>query len=164
MDEIAALRESYLELRDSIASWVRDSLGSEVWYYQPTALSNPPAWIVAHLIAFEQEYVYDQIPGYSFPRGATPDVVQRYRPGVAGYAMGEASLMSTEEALAGLAHLRGITDRFLSEVLSGAADARAVDRAVISDAYRHNLSHDTEHFGQLKYLTGTWSRLHGSRT
>ncbi len=164
MDEIAALRENYLELRNAIASWIRESLGGKAWYYQPTALSNPAAWIVPHLLAYEQEYVYDQIPGYAFPRGVAPAVVERYRPGVAGYAIGEASLMTAEEALTGLAHLRGITDRFLTELLSGAAAAEGVDRGLVLDAYRHNISHDGEHFGQLKYLSGTWSRLNGPRT
>ncbi len=162
MEEMEVIRESYLDLRDAIASWIRDHLGGQAWYYQPTSLSNPAAWIVPHLIAFEQEYVYDQISGYSFPRGATPQLVERYRPGVAGYAMGEKNLMSAAEALAGLARLRGITDRFLSELLSGAAAAKAVDQGQVRDAYRHNFNHDTEHFGQLKYLSGTWSRLQGS--
>ncbi len=161
MEEMEVIRKSYLDLRDAIASWVRDQLDGKAWYYQPTPLSNPAAWIVGHLIAFEQEYVYDQIPGYSFPRGATAEVVERYRPGVAGYAMGEKSLMSAREALAGLARLRGITDRFLRELLSGAAAAKAVDQGQVRDAYQHNFTHDTEHFGQLKYLTGTWGRMQG---
>lgn len=164
VDEIAIIREDYRELRDAIASWIRDHLRGKAWYYQPTALSNPAAWIVPHLIAFEQQYVYDQISGYAFPRGATPEVVERYRPGVSGYAMGEANLMSADEALAGLARLRGITERFLSELLSGAADTRGVDGGQVRAAYRHNFSHDTEHFGQLKYLSGTWGRLQSSPT
>ena len=159
MDEITVIHEGYLRLRDAVASWIKDNLGGAAWYYQPTPKSNSAAWIVGHLIAFEQQYVYDQIPGYAFPRGASAAVVERYKPGVAGYAMGEGELMSAEEALAGLARLREISDRFLSEVSSGTA--AAVDRGLVTECYRHNAVHDTEHFGQLKYLSGTWSRLPG---
>ncbi len=161
MDEIAVIHHNYLKLRDAIASWIRDQLGGAAWYYQPTPLSNPAAWIVPHLIAFEQQFVYDKIPGYPFPRGASPEVVERYRPGVAGFSMGEANLMSAEEALAGLARLREISDGFLLEVASGSARARGVGRQLVCEVYQHNASHDGEHFGQLKYLSGTWSRLQG---
>ena len=160
MDEITAIRDDYLKIRDEIASWIRDQLGGEAWYYQPTPLSNPAAWIVPHLIAFEQRYVYDEIPGYSFPRGASPEVVERYKPGVAGFSMGKDNLMPVEEALAGLARLRETSDRFFADIQSGAAGAGAVDLRQVFEVYRHNSSHDTEHFGQLKYLSGTWSRLH----
>ena len=160
MDEIAVIHDNHLKLRDAIASWIRDHLGGAAWYYQPTPLSNPAAWIVPHLLAFEQQYVYDQIPGYSFPRGVSLEVVERYKPGVAGFSMGEGNLMSAEEALAGLTRLREISDRFFSEILSGSAGAGEVDRGQVFELYQHNSSHDTEHFGQLKYLSGTWGRLH----
>lgn len=160
MDEIAALRDTCLTLRDEIAAWVRGHLAGGAWYYQPTPLSNPAAWIVGHLLAFEQQFVYDQIHGYAFPRGASTEVVERYKPGVDGFSMGERNLMPAEEALEGLARLRGISDRFFSEILSGGTAARAVDRLKVVELYQHNASHDTEHFGQLKYLSGTWSRLH----
>jgi DinB superfamily len=158
MDEITAIRDDYLALRDAIAEWVRGQLGGAAWYYQPTPLSNPAAWIVAHLIAFEQHYIYDEIHGYPFPRGASPEVVESYKPGVDGFSMGQENLMPVEEALAGLARLRGISDRFFADMESGGAGA--VDRRQVLELYRHNSSHDTEHFGQLKYLSGTWSRLH----
>jgi DinB superfamily len=160
MDEIAVIRDNHLKLRDDIAAWVHDHLSGAAWFFQPTPLSNPAAWIVPHLIAFEQQFVYDQISGYPFPRGVSPHVVERYKPGVDGFSMGEANLMSAEEALAGLARLREITDRFLSEIQSGGAGQGAVDRQQVLELYQHNFSHDTEHFGQLKYLSGTWSRLH----
>jgi hypothetical protein len=159
MSEIAVVHDNHLKLRDSIASWIRDHLGDAAWYYQPTPLSNPAAWIVPHLLAFEQQYVYDQIPGYSFPRGVSPEVVEHYKPGVAGFAMGKGDLMPAEEALAGIARLREISDRFLSEILSAAPGAGSVDHRLVFELYQHNFTHDTEHFGQLKYLSGTWSRL-----
>jgi hypothetical protein len=161
MDEIAEIQDDYLRLRDEIASWVRDHLAGEAWYYQPTPVSNPAAWIVPHLIAFEQQFIYDEIAGYAFPRGASPEVVERYKPGVAGYGMGKGSLMSAAEALAGLARLREISDRFLSDLRDGGPGAKGVDRGRVLQVYRHNSSHDTEHFGQLKYLGGTWGRLRG---
>jgi hypothetical protein len=160
MEEIVFIHDNYLKLRDAIASWIRDNFGGAAWYYQPTPLSNPAAWIVPHLIAFEQQYVYDQIPGYSFPRGASPEVVERYKPGVAGFSLGKGNLMSAEEALAGLTRLREISNRFFSDLRSEGAGARGVDRDKVFELYQHNSSHDTEHFGQLKYLSGTWSRLH----
>ena len=162
MDETEAVFDSYLKLRDAISQWVRDHLGGAAWFYQPTRLSNPAAWIVPHLIAFEQQYVYDQIPGYPFPRGASAEVVERYKPGVDGFSMGKKNLMSAEEALAGLARLRQISQRFFSDMRSGAAGA-GVDLRQVLDLYQHNSSHDTEHFGQLKYLSGTWGRLHPRR-
>ena len=160
MDEIAAIQDTYVKLRDAIASWIRDHLGGEAWYYQPTPLSNPAAWIVPHLIAFEQKYVYDEIPGYAFSRGASLEVVERYKPGVDGFAMGKRNLMTAEDALAGLARLREISDRFLSEIRSNSPGTQGVDRQKVLEVYQHNSSHDTEHFGQLKYLSGTWGRLH----
>jgi hypothetical protein len=115
---------------------------------------------VPHLIAFEQQYVYDQIRGYSFACGASLEVVERYKPGVAGFSIGEGNLMSAEESLTGLARLREISDRFFSEIRSGSADTRRVDRGQVFELYKLNSSHNAEHFGQLKYLSGTWSRLH----
>ena len=163
MDEIAAIRDNHLKLRDAIASWVRDQSGG-AWYYQPTPLSNSAAWIVGHLIAFEQLYVYDEITGYSFPRGASAEVVERYKPGVAGFAMGQEVLIPVEEALAGLARQRGISDRFFSDILSGSTAAERVNRRQVFEVYQHHSSHDTEHFGQLKYLGGTWGRLHTEKS
>jgi hypothetical protein len=160
MDEMQAIRNDYLELRDAIATWVRDHLQGDSWYYQPTPLSNTPAWIVGHLIAFEQQFVYDTIPGYAFPRGASLEVVERYKPGVAGFSLGKEALMPAGEALEGIARLREISDRFLSAVGSSAPAVSAVDRRNVIEAYAHHTRHDTEHFGQLKYLSGTWERLH----
>jgi hypothetical protein len=74
--------------------------------------------------------------------------------------MGQGNLMSAEEALAGLARMREISNRFLSEMRSGDAGPGGVDRQHVLEVYQHNSSHDTEHFGQLKYLSGTWGRLH----
>ena len=160
MDDIAVIHDNHLKLRDAIASWIRDHSSGAAWYYQPTPLSNPAAWIVPHLLAFEQQYVYDQIPGYTFPLGVSAEVVERYKPGVDGFSMGEGNLMSAEEALAGLARLREISHQFFSEITSGNAGAGGVDRRKVLELYRHNSSHDTEHFGQLKYLSGTWGRMH----
>jgi|WetSurMetagenome_2_1015567.scaffolds.fasta_scaffold589448_2 hypothetical protein len=160
MEEIAAVQEAYGKLRDAIASWIRDRLRGEAWYYQPTPLSNPAAWIVPHLIAFEQAFVYDAIPDYPFPRGASPEVVERYKPGVDGFALGKARLMTVEEAMAGIARLRGISDGLFADIRSGSTRAGGVDRRKVIAVYQHNASHDTEHFGQLKYLSGTWDRLH----
>ena len=33
-----------------------------------------------------------------------------------------------------------------------------VDRRVAFDRYFLNFTHDTEHYGQIKYLTGLWQR------
>lgn len=160
MDEIQVVRDVYLKLRDEIAAWLRDHLQGEAWYYQPTPLSNTPAWIVGHLIAFEQQFVYDAIPGYVFPLGASADVVESYKPGVAGFSLKKGTLMPVTEALASLARLREISDRFLSAVGSSAPSVSAVDRRKVIGAYQHHAYHDTEHFGQIKYLSGTWERLH----
>jgi DinB superfamily len=160
MDEIQDIRDGYLNLRDAIATWVHDHLRGDAWYFQPTPLSNAPAWIVGHLIAFEQQFVYDAIPGYAFPRGASPEVVERYKPGVAGFAVGAKSLIPVEEALASIARLRETSDHFLSAVRSSAPEVSGVDRRKVIEAYGHHTYHDTEHFGQLKYLSGTWERLH----
>ena len=159
MEGIAEVRDRYLRLRDSIASWTRAHLDGAAWYYQPTPVSNPAAWIVPHLLAFEQQFVFDKIPGRSIPSGVSADVVERYKPGAAGFAMGEGNLMSLEEALAGIARMREISNRFLSGLLSAGAAEPGVDRQAVIELYQHNFDHDTEHYGQLKYLSGTWARL-----
>jgi hypothetical protein len=159
MEGIAEIRERHLRLRDSVAAWIRTHFDDASWYYQPTPVSNPAAWIVPHLLAFEQQFVFDKIPGRPVPPGVSAEVVERYKPGVAGFETGKGNLMSLEEALSALARMREISNHFLSQLILASPAQPAVDPQQVVELYQHNFTHDTEHFGQLKYLSGTWGRL-----
>jgi hypothetical protein len=158
MNEVEFLLGRYLKLREAIGNWLRQNFDEEAWYYQPAPTANPAAWIVPHLIVFEQIKVYDQIPGYAFHRVATEEQVARYRPGAAGYAMGRGELMGMEEALVGLGAARKITEAFFHALLTDAPLVAGVDRRLACDRFFLNFTHDTEHYGQIKYLTGLWQR------
>lgn len=162
MDNIEFVHQRYLELRDAIVSWLGKHLQGPAWYYRPTPLSNGAAWIVPHLVAFEQQRVFDRIAGHDLARVVPVEVVERYKPGASGWSMPDADLMSAEEALAALARGRAATDAFLSRLRAGDPALAGVDRAQVFERYLLNFTHDTEHYGQLKYLTGTWERLAGA--
>lgn len=163
MDEMAFVHSSYLKLRDAIVAWVRKSLAGDAWYFRPSPLANSAAWILPHLVAFEQTKVHDRIAGHGLPRLALPEMVERYKPGVAGYSMPEGELMGLEEALAAVARAREMTDRFFAQLQAGDPAVAGVDRALVFERYLLNFTHDTEHYGQLKYLSGTWERTERQR-
>ena len=158
MNELEFMLHRYLKLREAIANWLKKNFDEGAWYYQPAPTANAAAWIVPHLIVFEQIKVYDQIPGYAFHRVATDEQVERYKPGAAGYAMGRGELMTMEEALVGLAAARKITEAFFHALLTDSPLTAGIDRRVAFDRYFLNFTHDTEHYGQIKYLTGMWQR------
>ena len=163
MDEIVFMHESYLKLRDAIVVWVRKNLSGAAWYYRPSPLANSAAWIVPHLVVFEQIKVHDRITGHGFPPLASAELVERYKPGAAGYAMPEAELMSLEGALGAIARARELTERFFALLHGADPTVAGVDRGLVFERYLLNFTHDTEHYGQLKYLSGTWDRIDRQR-
>jgi hypothetical protein len=158
MNELEFILARYLKLREAIANWLRKHFDEAAWHFQPTPQSNAAAWIVPHLFVFEQIKVYDQIPGYTFPRLAADELVARYRPGAPGYSLRLEESMGLEEAIDYLAQARTITETFLGALLAGDPAVAGLDRRLVFDRYFLNFTHDTEHYGQLKYLTGTWQR------
>jgi hypothetical protein len=158
MNDLEFMLNRYLKLREAIANWLKKNFDEDAWYFQPAPAANSAAWIVPHLIVFEQIKVYDQIPGYAFHRVATEEQVARYKPGAAGYAMGRGELMPMHDVLVGLAATRKITETFFHALLTDSPLVAEVDRRVAFDRYFLNFTHDTEHYGQIKYLTGLWQR------
>ena len=158
MNELEFILARYLTLRDAIINWLGEHFDDAAWYYQPTPQANAAAWIVPHLVVFEQIKVYDQIPGATLPRIATDAEVARYKPGAAGYAMPRAELMGLEDAVTALLRARAATEAFLGKLMANNPAFSGVDRRLVFDRLFLNFTHDTEHYGQLKYLTGLWQR------
>jgi hypothetical protein len=159
MDEIRFIRDQYVSVRDSLVSWLPKHLAGRAWYFQPRPQSTSAAWIVPHLVAFEQVTIFGTLKGWQFPPVADADFVERYRGGAAGHTMGDSDLCTPEQALASLTGARGATVGLLDALIGGQPSAAAVGR---NDVFRRdlaNFSHDTEHVGQLKYLAGTYERL-----
>jgi len=158
MNDLEFMLNRYLKLREAIANWLKKNFDEDAWYFQPAPAANSAAWIVPHLIVFEQIKVYDQIPGYAFHRVATEEQVARYKPGAAGYAMGRGELMPMHDVLVGLAATRKITETFFHALLTDSPLVAEVDRRVAFDRYFLNFTHDTEHYGQIKVTVVRESR------
>lgn len=162
MDGLEFIHGRYVKLREAIRNWLGKHSDEESWYFQPVPQANSAAWIVPHLLAFEQIKVYRQIPGGRFPELLSPEQEARFRPGAAGYAMERGELMTLADALDGLARAQEASTRFLAALRAGDPELQEVDRQLVFDRYFLNFTHDTEHYGQLKYLTGVWQRRHGN--
>ena len=126
----------------------------------PTEKSNAVAWIVPHIAAFEKIMVIDKIEGYVFDSFISPEAVEQYRPGVNGFSFKQDDLLSLEEAILLLQEAQKVSITFLDELITQSPTVQAVEPQIAFERYLLNFSHETEHFGQLKYLLGTWQRTH----
>jgi hypothetical protein len=158
MDDLELVKSLYLKLRDSLIAFL-GKFDDDSYFYQPTPKSNATAWIVPHISAFEKLMVTDKIPGFDFPQFITPENVAIYKPGVEAYALTRDEMMEISEAIELLKQTEKVSIGFLDDMIGGRDSIREVDRSVVIDKYLLNFSHETEHFGQLKYLLGTWNRM-----
>ena len=67
-------------------------------------------------------------------------------------------MMSTEKAIELLKKTKDCSLKFLNALIDGTSGSN-VDPEIVKEKYLLNFSHETEHYGQLKYLLGTWKRL-----
>ena len=158
MNDIEFAKAQYLKLRVAVIKFL-DKFDDESYYYQPTEKSNSTAWIVPHISAFEKLMVTDKIPGFAFDDFITPEDIAKYKPGVDGFAFGRKDMMDIEEAVELLERTQEVSVSFLDDLIDDAASAKDVDMQNAIDKYLFNFSHETEHYGQLKYLLGTWERM-----
>ena len=158
MNDLESVKVQYLKLRASFIKFL-DNFDDESYFYQPTEKSNSTAWIVPHIAAFEKLMVTDKIQGYPFQDFITPDDILKYKPGVEGLAFNREQMLEMEEAMALLERTEEVSVRFLDDLIEGSSSTRDVDQQNAAEKYLLNFSHETEHYGQLKYLLGTWKRM-----
>jgi hypothetical protein len=158
MTDLLFVRKQYLALRESFISFL-GKFNDDSYFYQPTTKSNSAAWIVPHISAFEKIMVTDKIGGYEFPEFITLENVNKYKPGVDGFAFSKDDMLGIAEAIELLERTREVSIGFLDDMISEAASVKDVDPKTAIDKYLFNFSHETEHYGQLKYLLGTWKRV-----
>ena len=157
MNDLELVKSIYTKLRESLIVFL-GKFDDESYFYQPTPKSNAAAWIVPHISAFEKLMVTDKIHGFEFPQFITPENVTVYKPGVEAYAFAKDEMMGIPEAIELLKQTQEVSTGFLNDMIAGRDSVRKVDRSVAVDKYLFNFSHETEHYGQLKYLLGTWKR------
>ncbi len=158
MNYFEMIKAQYQKLRAGLIKWL-DKFNDESYFFQPTKVSNSAAWIVPHISAFERIMVVDKIEGYKFAEFIPTEDIAKYRPGVDAYAFEKAELMSKEDAIALLRKTEEVSVRFLDSMIARDDTVKNVDVAVAFDKFIFNILHETEHYGQLKYLSGTWTRL-----
>lgn len=153
------IKANYLQLRRAMMKYL-EKFDEESYFYQPTEKSNAVAWIVPHIAAFEKIMVADKITGYDFEEFITTEDVEKYKPSVAGYAYAKDQMMSIEDAIALLKKTMEVSNAFLDEIVHDSEKVKDVDKTIVFDKYMLNFSHETEHYGQIKYLLGTFKRTH----
>ena len=123
-------------------------------------MANSCAWIVPHNVVFEQLKIYDILEGYEFEAVCTPDQIEIYKPGAAGYAFPPDQLMKKADALELMRRAHDVSVAFLDTMI---ADVPAgVDPQRAFDLFQRNFAHETEHYGQVKYLHNVFMRKQGA--
>ena len=100
--------------------------------------------------------VTDNIAGYDFPQFISQMDVDKYKPGVDGFTFTQKEMLTKTEAIELLEKAQEVSVLFLDGLIHGSAEE--IDIEVATSKYQLNFSHETEHFGQLKYLLGTYNR------
>ncbi len=157
MNDLELVKSLYVKLRESLIAYL-GKFDEGAYFYQPTPKSNAAAWIVPHISAFEKIMVTDKIPGFDFPQFITPENVAIYKPGVEAFAFSKDDMMGISDAISLLKRTQQVSISFLDDMIAGKDTIKDVERSVALDKYLFNFSHETEHYGQLKYLLGTWKR------
>lgn len=157
MSDYIFIKNQYVKLRDSLITYL-GKFNEESYFFQPTRVSNSPAWIAPHISAFEKIMVVDKIPGYAFEKFISQEDIDKYKPGVDAFSFAKDEMMSTEKAIELLKKTKDCSLKFLNALIDGTSGSN-VDPEIVKEKYLLNFSHETEHYGQLKYLLGTWKRL-----
>ena len=93
MSDFIFIKNQYVKLRDSLITYL-GKFNEESYFFQPTKVSNSPAWIIPHISAFEKIMVVDKISGYEFEEFITQDNIDKYKPGVDAYSFAKEEMMS----------------------------------------------------------------------
>ncbi|MFX1534315.1 MAG: DinB family protein [Promethearchaeota archaeon] len=159
MPDFKLLKIQYLKLRESVIKYL-DKFDEESYFYQPTIKSNATAWIIPHISAFEKLMVIDKIEGYKFGIFISQEEIEKYRPGVDAFNFKKEELMGKKQAIELLRKTQEVSIKFLDDMIAQTNSIKAVDPENAFNRYLLNFSHETEHYGQIKYLIGTWKRTH----
>lgn len=157
MSDFIFIKNQYVKLRDSLITYL-GKFNEESYFFQPTKVSNSPAWIIPHISAFEKIMVVDKIPGYEFENFISQENIDKYKPGVDAFSFTKEDMMSVGKAMELLKKTKDCSMNFLDALIDGISVSN-VDQKIAMEKYLLNFSHETEHYGQLKYLLGTWKRL-----
>ena len=158
MPDFKLLKMQYLKLREAIIKYL-DKFDEESYFYQPTTKSNATAWIVPHISAFEKLKVIDTIEGYNFGIFISQEECEKYKPGVDALNFKKEELMGKKQAIELLRKTQEVSIKFLDDMITQTNSVKAVDPENAFNRYSLNFSHETEHYGQIKYLIGTWKRI-----
>jgi hypothetical protein len=153
------IKNNYIKLVDAIIKYL-DKFTEEAYYYKPTEKSNAVAWIVPHIAAFEKEKVMDFIENYTFDKVMSDENIVKYHPGVDGYKLKQNEMMTKEKAIEHLEAAKKASLKFLDDLINNAETTKDVDQDFVFARYMLSYSHTLEHYGQLKYLLGTYNRTH----
>jgi len=159
MKDFELIKANYLKVRASIIKYL-EKFDEERYFYQPTEKSNSAAWIVPHIVAFEKVMVTDQIENYEFSEFISTVDVEKYKPGVDGFNFTKKDMLTKEEAIILLTKAHEISIQFLDDIINQSDKISEIDAEQAFSRYLLNFSHEMEHFGQLKYLLGTYNRNH----
>ena len=160
MNDFTFIKTQYVKLRDSLIAYL-EKFNDDSYFFQPTKVSNTPAWIIPHISAFEKIMVVDKISGYEFEEFISQENIDKYKPGVDAFSFAKEEMMSIGKAIELLKKTKDCSLKFLDVLIKNKA-VSDVDRENAMEKYLLNISHETEHYGQLKYLLGTWKRLNES--
>lgn len=158
MYDFNLVKGQYVKLREAVINFL-DRFNEGSYYYQPTPKSNATAWIIPHVSAFEQLMVIDKITGYSFGKFISQADIDKYKPGIDGFKFANKELMRKKQAIELLKKTQDVSVKFLDDMIAQNDSVSDVDSKTAFNRYMLNFSHETEHYGQLKYLLGTWQRI-----
>ncbi|MBN1330315.1 MAG: DinB family protein [Candidatus Heimdallarchaeota archaeon] len=159
MKDFELIKSNYLKVRASIIKYL-EKFDDDRYFYQPTEKSNSTAWIVPHIVAFEKVMVTDHIENYDFASFISTEDVEKYKPGVNGFAFTKKQMLTKEQAIELLTKVQDVSMQFLDDMINESEAISEVDAEIAFSKYLLNFSHEMEHFGQLKYLLGTYNRTH----
>lgn len=157
MLDFKLVKKQYLKLREAVIKFL-DRFDEGSYYYQPSLKSNTTAWIIPHISAFEQLMVIDKIIGYNFGKFISQEYIDKYKPNVDGFKFKKEEIMSKNQAIELLKRTQEVSVKFLDDMIAQNNSVKDVDPETAFNRYLLNFSHETEHYGQIKYLIGTWQR------
>lgn len=158
MYDFELIKSNYLKLRSALIKYL-DRFDEEGYFYQPTEKSNATAWIIPHIVAFEKMMVTDRITGFKFSKFISQENVDKYKPTVDGFAFTKDELLPKEDAIVLLEKSKEVLLKFLEDIIHDVEAVSKVDKDAVFSKFMLNFGHETEHYGQIKYLLGTYNRL-----
>jgi hypothetical protein len=68
--------------------------------------------------------------------------------------------MSKDEAIKYLQAAQEVSVKFFEDIISRTDSIKNINQNIAFNRFMLNYDHETEHYGQLKYLLGTFKRTH----